>query len=67
MVFVYKLSGFSQNLSEVLLDLLIQQAILQVLQAKWDRTFSEHSYGYLPQTVGTPSRGTGANLSQDRL
>ena len=30
------------------LDRLIQQAILQVLQRRWDRTFSEHSYGFRP-------------------
>ncbi len=29
-------------------DRVIQQAILQVLQPKWDRTFSEHSYGFRP-------------------
>jgi RNA-directed DNA polymerase len=29
-------------------DRLIQQAILQVLQREWDRTFSEHSYGFRP-------------------
>jgi RNA-directed DNA polymerase len=31
------------------LDRFIQQAVLQVLQARWDRTFSEHSYGFRPQ------------------
>ena len=31
-----------------MLDRLIQQAILQVLQSRWDRTFSEHSYGFRP-------------------
>src|SRR6478735_10876455 len=31
------------------LDRLIQQAILQVLQGRWDPTFSEHSYGFRPQ------------------
>jgi RNA-directed DNA polymerase len=30
------------------LDRLIQQAILQVLQSRWDPTFSEHSYGFRP-------------------
>src|SRR6187200_2190272 len=30
------------------LDRLIQQAILQVLQGRWDPTFSEHSYGFRP-------------------
>lgn len=29
-------------------DRFIQQAVMQVLQRKWDRTFSEHSYGYRP-------------------
>jgi RNA-directed DNA polymerase len=28
---------------------LIQQAALQVLQADWDPTFSEHSYGFRPR------------------
>jgi len=31
------------------LDRFIQQAVLQVLQARWDRTFSEHSYGFRPK------------------
>jgi RNA-directed DNA polymerase len=30
-------------------DRFIQQAILQVLQGRYDRTFSEHSYGFRPQ------------------
>jgi len=30
------------------LDQFIQQAVLQVLQGRWDRTFSEHSYGFRP-------------------
>lgn len=29
-------------------DRLVQQAILQVLQPRWDPTFSEHSYGFRP-------------------
>jgi RNA-directed DNA polymerase len=29
-------------------DRLIQQALLQVLQKRWDSTFSEHSYGFRP-------------------
>jgi len=29
-------------------DRFIQQAVLQVLQPKWDPTFSEHSYGFRP-------------------
>ncbi|MFH0823047.1 MAG: group II intron reverse transcriptase/maturase [Pseudomonadota bacterium] len=30
------------------IDRLIQQAVLQVLQMRWDPTFSEHSYGFRP-------------------
>jgi len=29
-------------------DRFVQQAILQVLQSRWDPTFSEHSYGFRP-------------------
>jgi len=31
------------------LDRFVQQAVLQVLQKRWDRTFSEHSYGFRPR------------------
>jgi RNA-directed DNA polymerase len=30
------------------LDRFIQQAVMQVLQGQWDRTFSQHSYGFRP-------------------
>src|SRR5262249_55567198 len=30
------------------LDRFIQQAVMQVLQRRWDRTFSDHSYGVRP-------------------
>jgi RNA-directed DNA polymerase len=30
------------------LDRFIQQAVMQVLQRRWDPTFSEHSYGFRP-------------------
>ena len=30
------------------LDRFIQQAVMQVLQGKWDLTFSDHSYGFRP-------------------
>ena len=30
------------------LDRFVQQAVMQVLQGKWDRTFSDHSYGFRP-------------------
>jgi RNA-directed DNA polymerase len=31
------------------LDRFIQQAVMQVLQSEWDRTFSEHSFGFRPK------------------
>jgi RNA-directed DNA polymerase len=31
------------------LDRFIQQAVMQVLQKYWDRTFSDHSYGFRPK------------------
>ncbi len=30
------------------LDRFIQQAVMQVLQGRWDRTFSDHSHGFRP-------------------
>src|SRR5438132_13188615 len=30
------------------LDRFIQQAVMQVLQKRWERTFSDHSYGFRP-------------------
>jgi len=30
------------------LDRFLQQAVMQVLQGRWDSTFSEHSYGFRP-------------------
>jgi RNA-directed DNA polymerase len=30
------------------LDRFVQQAVMQVLQRNWDRTFSDHSYGFRP-------------------
>jgi RNA-directed DNA polymerase len=30
------------------LDRFIQQAVMQVVQGRWDRTFSDHSYGFRP-------------------
>ncbi len=44
-----KPDGGVRNLSiPCAVDRLIQQAVLQVLQGRWDRTFSEHSYGFRP-------------------
>ncbi|MGH8657055.1 MAG: reverse transcriptase domain-containing protein [Gammaproteobacteria bacterium] len=34
------------------LDRFIQQAVLQVLQARWDRSFSESSFGFRPGRSG---------------
>jgi RNA-directed DNA polymerase len=34
------------------LDRFIQQAVMQVLQGKWDGTFSEHSHGFRPGRSG---------------
>jgi len=34
------------------LDRLIQQAVMQVLQRRWDRTFSEGTYGFRPGRTG---------------
>ena len=31
------------------LDRFLQQAVMQVLQKRWDRTFSAHSYGFRPR------------------
>jgi RNA-directed DNA polymerase len=45
-----KASGGKRALGiPTVLDRFIQQAVLQVLQADWDRTFSEASYGFRPQ------------------
>src|SRR5262249_45893884 len=45
-----KASGGKRPLGiPTVLDRFIQQAVLQVLQADWDRTFSAHSYGFRPQ------------------
>jgi RNA-directed DNA polymerase len=30
------------------LDRFVQQAVMQILQRRWDRTFSDHSYGFRP-------------------
>ena len=45
-----KASGGTRSLGiATVLDRLIQQAVLQVLQAEWDPTFSEHSFGFRPK------------------
>ena len=45
-----KPEGGSRNLGiPTVLDRFVQQAVLQVLQKRWDKTFSEHSYGFRPK------------------
>jgi RNA-directed DNA polymerase len=47
---IAKASGGKRPLGiPTVLDRFIQQAVLQVLQADWDRTLSEHSYGFRPK------------------
>lgn len=44
-----KPNGGMRNLGiPTVVDRFIQQALLQVLQKRWDATFSEHSYGFRP-------------------
>src|SRR5713226_9253510 len=44
-----KLDGGVRKLGiPTVLDRVIQQAVMQVLQRRWDRTFSDHSYGFRP-------------------
>ena len=43
-------------------DRLIQQAVLQVLQERWDSTFSEHSYGFHPGRSAYQAGIPGATL-----
>ena len=44
-----KVSGGLRSLGiPTVLDRFIQQAVMQVLQADWDRTFSEASFGFRP-------------------
>ena len=42
------------------LDRFIQQAVMQVLQGKWDATFSEHSHGFRPQRSAHQAVAQGA-------
>jgi RNA-directed DNA polymerase len=37
------------------LDRFIQQAVMPVLQGRWERTFSEHSHGFRPQRSAHPA------------
>jgi len=42
-------SGMRKLGIPTVLDRFVQQAVLQVLQKRWDPTFSEHSYGFRPE------------------
>ena len=64
--------GMRQLGIPTVLDRFIQQAVLQVLQRRWDPTFSDHSYGFRPgrsthQAVGcgrrSGSSGSGARCA----
>lgn len=39
------------------LDRFVQQAVMQVLQGKWERTFSEHSHGFRFHPATTQTQG----------
>ena len=41
-------AGSESSASPCVVDRPVQQAMLQVLQERWDPTFSEHSYGFRP-------------------
>jgi RNA-directed DNA polymerase len=43
-----RVGGVRQLGIPTVVDRFIQQLVLQVLQPHWDRTFSEHSYGFRP-------------------
>ncbi|HME01165.1 MAG TPA: maturase [Terriglobia bacterium] len=49
------------------LDRFIQQAVMQVLQGRWDRTFSNHSYGFRPELLGASGGGGGATVYRRRI
>ena len=48
-------------------DRLIQQALLQVFQKRWDPTFSEHSYGFRPGRSAHQAGGPSATIRCRRL
>jgi RNA-directed DNA polymerase len=46
------------------LDRMIQQAVMQVLQRRWDPTFSEHSHGFRPQRSAHQAVPRRSSISQ---
>ena len=60
-----KASGGTRSLGiPTVLDRFIQQAVLQVLQAEWDPTFSEHSFP--AEALGASGGGSGARVDRVR-
>ena len=49
------------------LDRFVQQAVMQVLQGRWDRTFSNHSYGFRPGALGASGGSSGTAVYCCRL
>src|SRR6266446_4728430 len=63
-----KPAGGTRNLGiPTVIDRVIQQAVLQRLQPRWDPTFSEHSYGFRPGRSAHQVDGTGTSLRHRRL
>ena len=49
------------------LDRVVQQAVMQVLQQRWDQTLSDSSFGFRPGPVGASGCGAGAATHCCRL
>ncbi len=49
------------------LDRFIQQAVMQVLQRRWDRTFSELQLWFSTRTISSSSGSSGAAVDRRRL
>jgi RNA-directed DNA polymerase len=49
------------------LDRFIQQAVMQVLQRRWDPTFSEHSHGFRAETLGASSQWPRRNSTSPQV
>jgi RNA-directed DNA polymerase len=61
-----KPGGGTRNLGiPTVLDRFIEQALLQVLQAEWDPTFSDRSYGFRPQRSAHQAVGQAQAYTQE--